>query len=287
MRMRSIYIFFVLPILLSFPLLAFAALIPCGGENRPCTLSCFFVLVDNIINFLLFNIAIPLTATALMVAGIHFVAGGSEQAITKGRAIFKFTMIGIFLAFGAWLIIDLILGNLLQSGYLPWNEFPTWSCGKTTPTPTTPTTPTAPLTPTAPSGTYTGQQARDFLSQRGIGVKTNCPIGQQTGCVGLEGIKQSTLNEVASLANQVGASNVYVTAGTEGCGTIHASGKRSHCTGDKIDLRTNPALDNYIQTKYTYIGQRSDRAAQYKAPDGTIYAKEEGAQPHWDVLVSI
>ena len=126
MKPAELFIYLNAILLIAFPLLSSAAgLIPCGGNNEPaCTLACFYVMIDKVIRFILFQISIPLGATALMVAGIYLVAGGSEQAITRGKAIFKYTIIGLFLAFGAWLIIDLILGNLLQSGYRPWNQFP-------------------------------------------------------------------------------------------------------------------------------------------------------------------
>ena len=97
-------------------------LVPCSGLN--CSIACFFVMIEMIINFLLYYISIPLAVTGFMVAGIHLIFGSSEQAITRGKAIFKFTFVGLFLAFAAWLIIDLILGNLLAPGYKPWNQFP-------------------------------------------------------------------------------------------------------------------------------------------------------------------
>lgn len=109
------------------PLIAFAAvgvtypLVPCKDN---CSVACFYVMIDRIISFLLYAIAMPLSATALMVAGIMLVAGGSEKAITTGKEILKYTLIGLFIAFGAWLIIDLILGNLLQGDYKTWQKFP-------------------------------------------------------------------------------------------------------------------------------------------------------------------
>ncbi len=122
--MKKIKPFVFLLAILTIPLIASAlGLIPCKDN---CSVDCFYVMIDNIISFLLYDIAKPQTATALMVAGIYLVAGGSEKAITTGKAILKFTLIGLFIAFGAWLIVDLILGNLLDPTeiYYPWNEFP-------------------------------------------------------------------------------------------------------------------------------------------------------------------
>jgi hypothetical protein len=132
MKSKRILIFLIPFFLIAVPLFVFAAgLVPCGGEGEPkCSLSCFYVLIDNVINFLLWYIATPLAASALMVAGIMFLFGSSEKSIATGKAIFSATIIGLFFAFGAWLIINTILGNLLRPGsvYLPWNEFPTGAC---------------------------------------------------------------------------------------------------------------------------------------------------------------
>ena len=122
--------FLIVFLSIGLPLIAFAkGLVPCGGQGEPaCSVSCFFVLIDNVMKFLLYEISLPLAATAFMVAGIYLVAGGSENAIKRGKSIFVSTVIGLFIAFGAWLIIDMILGNLLSPGYLPWNQFPSSEC---------------------------------------------------------------------------------------------------------------------------------------------------------------
>lgn len=109
------------------PLVAFALpLVPCGGQDQnPCTVACFYVMIGRIINFILWDIATPLAATALMVAGIMLVLGGSEKANTTGKEIFKFTLYGLFYAFAAWLIIEMVLRGLLNESFFKvWNKFP-------------------------------------------------------------------------------------------------------------------------------------------------------------------
>ncbi len=126
-------------------------------------------------------------------------------------------------------------------------------------------------------------QARNQLSSVGIGVKNTCSSGQSSGCVNLNGILQPTLNEVGILAAGIGSNNVFVTAGTEGCGTVHSVGTYSHCNGYKIDLRLNTNLNNYITQNFKKISDRTtDGATQYVAPSGAVYALESD---HWDVLV--
>ncbi len=128
-----------------FPLIVFAAgLVPCGGQGqKPCTISCFYVLLDNIMRFLLYDISLPLAATAFMVAGIMLVLGGSENAIKRGKAILTSTVIGLLIAFGAWLMIDMILRGLLKTDfYAVWNKFPSGQCvaNPASPSPSTQTT---------------------------------------------------------------------------------------------------------------------------------------------------
>ncbi len=81
------------------------------------------------------------------------------------------------------------------------------------------------------------EQPRQTLAANGIGVKGVCSTGQSTGCVNLNGIQSKTIDEALSLVSGAGSNNVFVTAGTEGCGTVHAVGVYSHCNGYKIDLR--------------------------------------------------
>lgn len=126
------------------------------------------------------------------------------------------------------------------------------------------------------------QAAREKLSGDNIGVKQACSTGEYENCVDLGGIRKETIDEITSLSSSVGSENVYVTAGTEGCGTTHLIGTYSHCNGYKTDLRLNTNLNNYITGNYEYIGTRSDGAKMYKSSSGATYALEKD---HWDVLV--
>ncbi|MFA5098805.1 MAG: hypothetical protein WC461_01120 [Candidatus Paceibacterota bacterium] len=133
------------------------------------------------------------------------------------------------------------------------------------------------------AGGLSEEESRQELASSGIGVKSICPAGTAQNCVDLNGVQQTTINEVLSLAPNVGSGNVFVTAGTEGCGTVHAGGIYSHCNGYKVDLRLNANLNNYITKNFSKIADRtSDGAAQYVSPSGAVYALESD---HWDILV--
>lgn len=124
------------------------------------------------------------------------------------------------------------------------------------------------------------QLARSQLAQANIGVKAECPLGQSVNCVKLEGVKQTTLNEVITLKNKCGC-EVFITGGTEK--GPHTSGPKGHEAGFKVDLRFNDSLDNYITQNFEKISPRSDGAELYFNPQTkSTYAKEND---HWDVFV--
>ncbi len=116
-------------------------LVPCGrclevddyfggcANYDKCDLCDLAVLADNIVSFLLFVLIMPAGVIALIISGILMLtAGGDPGKIEKGKAIFSHVVIGMFIAFGAWLIVDLIIGNaiLVDQTYIPvWDQFPT------------------------------------------------------------------------------------------------------------------------------------------------------------------
>jgi hypothetical protein len=108
---------------------ASAAIVPCTGTD--CTVCSLFVGTSNLINFLLKDIAFPLGVVAILYGGFMIMtAGGSEEQVKKGKTALQYAVIGIIVAFAAWLIIDTILKALLAGGvsgikgWGPWNSIP-------------------------------------------------------------------------------------------------------------------------------------------------------------------
>lgn len=127
--MRKIFSLFILFILF-FPLFVYAAgLVPCGGTGQnPCTLCDLFQLISNIINFILFDLLLPLAILGFLIGGIMIVtAGGSEDQLKRGKSIIWSTVIGIFIAFAAWLIVNTIIQSIVDPNFginWAWNKFP-------------------------------------------------------------------------------------------------------------------------------------------------------------------
>ncbi|MCW2790960.1 MAG: hypothetical protein JWO76_58 [Nocardioides sp.] len=121
--------------------------------------------------------------------------------------------------------------------------------------------------------------AASQLSAAGITWSSSggCTDRNNSTCTSFEGIRQATIDGAKTLKSASGC-GLNITGGTE---TGHATGTYSHSTGYKLDFSRTTCLTNWVHNTYTYIGLRSDGAAQYQSASGNIYA-DEGS--HWDVL---
>jgi len=100
-------------------------IVPCFND---CTLCHLWNLASNIINFISFNLAIPVAVLLFVAAGIIFlISGGSEEKVRLARSIFTNTIIGLVIIFISWLLIDTLLKTLVDASVITWswNEFPT------------------------------------------------------------------------------------------------------------------------------------------------------------------
>jgi len=134
--MRKILAFsflFTLLVSTSQPVLA-AGLIPCGGNPRCCDngeaeghLDCvtddpdnpsdcefrcqfcdIFVMLQRVINFILFTIVPPLAVLLIVAGGALFIFGSSFDPglISQGRAIIQSVAIGLVIVYGAWIFVN-------------------------------------------------------------------------------------------------------------------------------------------------------------------------------------
>ena len=153
---------------------------------------------------------------------------------------------------------------------------------------------------THPSGTkLSEQEVRAKLAALGIKVNHDpCSAGQTTGCTNLEGLRENTIYELASLRTACPNAEIVVTAGTEGG---HAEGPISHSTGYKVDLRPTPSLvwclgnnNAFTPISITDPERRStcpwaapggdpNMNSCYKSPVGGLYVYEKTGGPHYDV----
>lgn len=92
------------------PLGVSAQIVPCEND---CNFDSFVTLIQNIISFLLLNIAAPLAMVVFAYAGfLMFTARGNEQQISHAKSIFWYVLIGVIVALAAWLIVSVIINVL-------------------------------------------------------------------------------------------------------------------------------------------------------------------------------
>lgn len=134
-KKQSLNFFLILLILVSFsvPIISSAQdtdLIPCGTQTEtinengkeivritnPCEENGFSYLlqmINNVINFLLFKMAVPIAAIMFAYAGFVLITSGGDTSKRKtAKSVFTNVAIGLVLAIASWLIINTILSIL-------------------------------------------------------------------------------------------------------------------------------------------------------------------------------
>ena len=117
---------FTIPItmflMLLSPAVSFAAgLVACDGTiTNPCEFTHFMNLINTVIRFILFNLAVPIAAIMFAYAGFLMLTSGGAESKTKAKNIFTNAVIGLVIAAGAFLIIKTILSILSPEGTHPW-----------------------------------------------------------------------------------------------------------------------------------------------------------------------
>jgi hypothetical protein len=107
----------------------YEGLVPCGksqpGENEselvtmPCQFCHFFVMIEGIIDFILFRLIPPIAVLMLVIGGIMFMVamfGGAEMLpggirggptlLNQSKRLITSVVIGLVIIFAAWLIIN-------------------------------------------------------------------------------------------------------------------------------------------------------------------------------------
>ncbi len=157
--MKKIFLIIFLGSLL-FPLISLAGiyqadgtdvcyegLVPCGKEvyiggswegeecvsGVPTFIRCqfchFFVMLDEMIDFVLFKIVPPIAILMLVIGGVmFFAAAGSPEKLGTAKKLITSVVIGLIIIFAAWIIIDLFFSLIgvaewtgLQEGWFTIN----------------------------------------------------------------------------------------------------------------------------------------------------------------------
>ncbi len=124
---RILLVFFLSLLVFSFvvPFQCQAGLVPCGTErdpktgkiSNPCQLCHFFVLFENIIDFILTRIVPPIAVLMIAVGGFMYVfafanpegtvaGSGGPALVSKANSLFRAVVFGLIIIFAAWLIVN-------------------------------------------------------------------------------------------------------------------------------------------------------------------------------------
>lgn len=120
--------------------LNFTGFVPCG---RPCDVAitswdetamcntCHFVwMLTRVYQVIVWWVAPTLAGLFFIIGGFMFLtAGGSQERVSKAKAMFKATVIGLIIVFASWILVNTIITSDLVSKDLPgfqktnWHEF--------------------------------------------------------------------------------------------------------------------------------------------------------------------
>ena len=117
-------VLFLIPVLA----LAQAPFVRCGNPGQPqCTICNFFETLIYIYNFLVLSIATPLAIVGVTIGGVFIlISAGSPNFLGLGKKILWSAIIGLFLVFASWVIINTILSVIGYQMGAWWN--PQISC---------------------------------------------------------------------------------------------------------------------------------------------------------------
>jgi hypothetical protein len=94
------------------------SLVQCGTGDSPdaansCGFNEFIQLIQRVMNFLLFVVAVPFAAISFAWAGwLYLSAAGNEGNVKKAHEIFGSVALGLCIALAAWLIVRAIISGL-------------------------------------------------------------------------------------------------------------------------------------------------------------------------------
>ena len=132
----------------------------------------------------------------------------------------------------------------------------------------------------SPAQAVTHNDAMFWFYVGGISVSStgNCSHRDVPSCTSFEGLRDATLHGMLTLKSASGCS-INITGGTE---AGHAGGTYSHWNGWKLDISHYSCIDNYVRTRFTYVGYIAGWGHQWRSGSGNLYTDEGG---HWDILV--
>lgn len=263
-------------------------IVRCGGPDQPaCNVCELFHTANRVVNFALFNLLVPLATIMLIISGVRMAtSGGSSTDLLRAKNLLQNVLIGIFLAFAAWAIVNTILITIVRNGALgrPWNQFPGCQGSSVSGAPAGVSSAPAGVSDIsgfragAPApGTQSVQQFMDthYTEDDALQILAAADIFvNNTARISLKGVSRAAINGAIDLKQRCQC-EVVVTGGTEPGHT--GIGLGSHAAGDKLDFRITQSLENYIIRNYSPVPRHPQCHTGNCAQDpvsGLVFVKE-------------
>jgi hypothetical protein len=114
LQIKNLLIISFLVFLFLIPNFVQADLVPCGGSGEPpCEICHLFVMLDTIIDFVLFYIIFPLATLLLIIGGGMFVlSAGNPQKINNAKSILFSTIFGLVIIFSSWMLVNTFMTGI-------------------------------------------------------------------------------------------------------------------------------------------------------------------------------
>ena len=130
MKNQKLLILSLLVLLIPFSVFAAppgcnTSLVPCGRTGQPACQFCdIFVLIDNVISFILTCLAPIVAILVLVIGGLYLLtAGSSPERVSKAKSIITSVVIGLVIIFVAWVFLNTFLDAI---GVAEWTGLKTW-----------------------------------------------------------------------------------------------------------------------------------------------------------------
>lgn len=134
MNVKFLYIFFPALFVFVFFVLPFSAgagILPLVQCTDNCTICGLVELLDRIIDFLIYYIAIPGAGIMIAVGGFMMLIGaGSESRVGAGKKMITNAIVGIIIVLAGWLIVDTVIKALTGGKDQFIGTFGTWNAPK-------------------------------------------------------------------------------------------------------------------------------------------------------------
>jgi hypothetical protein len=123
MNIRKITATVLTGMVFAIPVVGLAQIgIPCSGVD--CKFSDLIILANNIIQFIVFSVAVPLAALGFMVVGAKLVLNqNKEGAWSDAKQSFELMAKGFGLILASFLLVKFVLYQFISADYVDFLDF--------------------------------------------------------------------------------------------------------------------------------------------------------------------